>query len=309
MPSVLSCAYDVSTANAEFDQHNLGRYEIGFIVTTDGLMGPQSVANGALLSSPHPLPSLWSTYSYQGDVDNFSWARGYTVRRDPDSRKLYYVQVKYLPLEPGEGSQTESEDPVESEPNPLDRAPVVWWDREVTTELVTRDIDGKTIRNKCEDYYPEEDEIEKPKGILVVEKNVATLGEVVSLSRTFDNAVNGSPWSIGGVSVPSRAAKCNQVSSSAPCTEAGYTYFRVVFRFSFAEDGKTWDLLKSELGRFHWTKTAGGSYEMFKNRRAVTDAKKIVGLADDGTRLDDGQPLTITAWRVRREANFNTLPF
>ena len=307
MPSVTSCAYDRETAEASVDEVNMGSYRIGFIVTTDGLMGPQSVANGALLSSPHPLPSLWSTYSYQGDTDNYSWARKYTVRRDPKSVKLYYITVEYLPNEPGDGSQTVGGDPIRSEPNPVLRAPVIWWDREVVTVHVTKDIDGKSIRNKCEDYYADDIEIEKTKSVLVAEWNVATLGEVYALTTTYENAVNVSPWSVGGGTVPARAALCREVSGSPPQTEQNHTFFHVTMRIVLAEEGQTWDVSMAECGQFHWTKT-DGSYDEFGGHRRVTDAQKIVALDSDGTRLADGADMVFTDWRVRREVNFNDLP-
>lgn len=308
MPSVTSCAYDYKVRSASFDEHNLGSYEIGYIVETSGLMGPQSVANGALLGSPHALPSLWSTYSYNGDTDNYSWARDYNVTPDPKSTKLYYITVQYRPNEPGEGSSSSGGDPINAEPDPLAREPVIWWDREVQTKVALRDQSNAEIVNPCQDYYPEDIELEVPKGILVVEINVETAGDVALLSRTFDCAVNASSWTFGGEAFPARTVCCREVSSGPAITEAGYVFYHVVFRFAFAEDGYTWDEGKLECGQFHWSKTSG-SYDMFAGFREVTDAQKIVALDTDGTRLPDGDPYVFKYWRVRREVNFNGLPF
>lgn len=319
MATVQSCAYDVTTASASFDEHNLGTYEIGFIVTTDGSMGPQSVANGALTSSPHPLPSLWSTYSYQGDTDNYSWARDYKVTRDKDSRKLYYITVTYRPVEPGEGSKESGSDPVAKEPNPVNRETVVWWDREVYTQIAIRDKGGTAILNKCQDYYQEPREIEHTRGVLVVEKNVATLAQAITLSRTYDGTVNSTVWGgvsgsfLGTTTIPARAALCREVSCSPPITEAGYVYYHLVFRFALKDLGDTWDERFLESGQFHWTKKANGTYDLIGTppnvQRAVTDAKMIVRLAEDGTRLPYDQASIYTDWRVRREVDFNQLPF
>ena len=311
MPSVTSCAYDRETAEASVDEVNMGSYRIGFIVTTDGLMGPQSVANGALLASPHPLPSLWSTYSYQGDTDNYSWARKYTVRRDPKSVKLYYITVEYLPNEPGDGSQSVGGNPINSVTNPVNRSAVMWWDREVYTMAALRDKDGKAIVNKCQDYYPEDIELEYTRGVLVVEKNYSTLGQVIELSQQYDGAVNSSSWTIqggppNGSIIQPRCALCREISSGAPQTEQGYTFFHVVFRFALRAG--TWDEPKVECGQFHWSKT-GSEYDEFAGHRKVTDAKKIVPLNTDGTRLADGADFITTSWRIRREVDFNTLGF
>lgn len=314
MATVQSCSYDVNTATASFDEQNLGTYEIGYIVTTDGSMGPQSVANGALSSSPHALPSLWATYSYQGDTDAYSWARDYKVTRDKDSRKLYYITVTYRPAGPGEGSKTAGEDPVAKEAVPTDREAVVWWDREVYTVTATKDKDGKAIRTKTNDYYDDQLEIEKTRGVLVVEKNVATLADAIFYSRKYDGAVNSSTWGgtsssiLGTSTIPARAALCREVSCSPPITEAGYVFFKLIFRIALKDLGDTWDEQLPEAGQFHWTKTSG-QYDMFAGERKVTDAKMSVALAADGTRLPIDQPLLFTAWKVRREVDFNQLPF
>lgn len=308
MPSVTSCNYDRSTAEAVGDENNMGTYTIGFLVQTDGLMGPQSVYNAALVASPVALPSRWSTYSYQGDVDNYSWAREVRVTRDPNSFKIYRITITYKPAEPGAGSQDSGGDPINAEPNPLLREPIVWWDREVNTRIIYKDKDGKAIRNKCEDYYQTDIEIEEPKGILVVEFNVGTLAEVYDLKRIFDGAVNQQSWSFGGRQVAQRAVLCREVSASPPQTEqAGYVYFHVTMRLAFAPDGKNWDHEMPEYGEFYWKKENNEYVMLAGHRQVFTDEGKIVPLDSDGTRLDDGEDIVFTSWRIRREVDFSLL--
>jgi len=314
MPTVQSCSYDRSTADAKVDEVNMGTYTIGYIVITDGLMGPQSVANGALAVGPNPLPSLWSTYSYQTDSDSASWAREYDVRRDPNSVKLYYIAVTYRPVAPGDGSATSGGAPVRSESNPMAREPVVWLDREVYTAPELVDKDGKTILNKCFDYYPEDIEHEHTRGVLVVEVNVESIAQVAYYSRMYDSAVNASTWQTLGTSFPARTVLCREVSAGPPITEQGVSYFKLVFRFALKHTGSTWDERKTEIGQFHWTKTgAGTDYDRIiiggTSYRKLTDAMTYVALNDDGTRREYDQPLVNTLWRVRREVDFNQLPF
>lgn len=317
MPSVLSSKYDYNGCTASGDEFNMGTYRVRFIITTDGLLGPKAVLSGALAlsaGSNDVPPNLWATYAFQGDVDIYSYAREFTIEKDSRSNKLYYITATYLPCPPGEGPRLSiANTPVNSVTNPVGRAPIVWWDREVFSLPVMFDKDGKKVVNKCKDYYPEDDEIESSRGVLVIEQNVATLDEVIFYSRTFDQRVNASAWSVVGSNyvVPARCALVREVSSGPMQTEQGYNYFHVVFRFSLNFD--TWDLKKAEYGQFHYTKTAGGSYETVTTgnvtRLAFTDAQALVKLDEDGTRRDDSQPAIITSWKVRKEADFGELPF
>lgn len=317
MPSVLSCKYDSSGCSGDGDEFNMGTYRVRYIVTTDGVLGPKNVLAGALALSAATNdvpPDLWDTYSFAGETDIYSYAREFHIEKHPGSDALYYLDAVYLPCPPGEGPRLAvSNTPVNSVTNPANRSPIVWWDREVFSQLARYDITGKEIVNKCGDYYPNDDEIEATRGVLVIEKNVATLDEVITYSNTFDQHVNRDPWVITGTnySVPARCALVREVSSGPMQTEQGYNYFHVVFRFSLKFD--TWDLKKAEYGQFHYTKTIGGSYETITtgnvSRRAFTDAKALVKLEEDGTRREDTQPAIFTSWKVRPEANFGQLPF
>ena len=311
MPTVQSCSRMRGSITADADEVNMGTYSIRYLVITDGEMGPQSVANGALSASPHALPAMWSKWNYGGDTDNYSFARKYKVECDPDSVLKYYVTVTWAPLDPGDGSQSVGGNPINSVTNPVNRSAVMWWDREVYTMAALRDKDGKAIVNKCQDYYPEDIELEYTRGVLVVEKNYSTLGQVIALSQQYDGAVNSSSWTIqggppNGSIIQPRCALCREISSGAPQTEQGYTFFHVVFRFALRAG--TWDEPKIECGQFHWSKT-GSEYDEFAGHRKVTDAKKIVPLNTDGTRLADGADFITTSWRIRREVDFNTLGF
>lgn len=303
MPSVTECVLDRVTASASSDEVGMGIYTLKYWVTTDGAMGPKSVVNGAMVASPHPVPTLWMTYSYLGDTDDYSFARDYEIER-AGSIYRYAVTVTYRPPDSGDGALGGV--PVRSEPNPIDRAAVIWWDREVNTKLILKDREGKAILNKIGDYYPTDIEIEDPRGILVVEFNVATLGEVYSLKREFDGAVNDEEVLIDGETVQARAVLCREVSSSPPITEQGYTYLHVVMRFAFAEEGGTWDYPQAEVGEYYWTKT-GSDYDMLNGHRRVSSVGKIICLDEDGTRLEDDEPAVFTNWRIRREVDFTQI--
>lgn len=315
MATVQSCALLRGGATASTDEVAVNHYQLRYIVTTNGSMAPADVAAGALSASPHPLPSLWSSYSYEGDTDAYSYARGYSVECDRDSTKIYYVIVSYRPLEPGDGvTDSAAADPINAQVNPLIRPPVFWWDREVYTQMHYRDNAGNMIRTKAFGYYEHDVELERTRGVLVAEMNLQTLAQVIDVSQKYDGAVNKTAWTVGGITIPARGALCREISSGPPVTEAGYRYYHVVFRFAMAGkfangSQKTWDHEFPEYGRYYWKKVAG-EYERdsngFRKRFKVDDP---VPLNDDGTERDPELPVLYTAWRVRPEEDFNLLPW
>jgi hypothetical protein len=306
--AVVSCTLmrEVS-GDAQADEMNRGRYQLRYQIVTNSLMGPNAVANAALLAAPHPLPSLWSTYSYQGSTDSLSYARSYDVKHDPKSNSLWYITVQYEPPEPGEWPISGGA-PIKSEPVPWNRDPVLWWDREVYTSIENHDKDDKAIVNKCSVFYEDIIELDKPRGVLVIEFNVQTLAEVIAYTREFDQAVNSVTWTAMGT--PPRMALCREVASGPPQAEHGYSFFHLAFRIVFSDDGATWDYRMPEMGEFHWKKNTVGEYILDEgNRQRFRPAGGgLVALAADGTRLDDGQDIIFTEWRIRREVDFNQLP-
>lgn len=319
MASVVSSRYDRSGCKGSSDELSMGTYEVRYIIHTDGPLGPKAVYAGAqALSAPNNAPpALWTTYAYETDTDSYSWARAIEVERDPNSEKTYYLTVRYLPALPGEGPRLALGAPINSVVNPVARDPVIWWDREVFTTIALYDKDGKAIVNKCQDYYPDDIDIEFSRGVLVVEKNVASMNDVMYYQNEYDGAVNSTSWAVPGTSPPvtlqPRRALCREVSAGPPETEQGYFYFHLLFRFAIKPAGKTWDERKPEYGQFHWTKDSFGNYETLNQgnqiHRAFTDAKALVPLNEDGTRRPHDQPTLVTEWRVRREVDFNQLPF
>ena len=313
--AVTACHYDRRICKGQSDEDGLGIYTLGWIADTNSTMGPNAVLQGCQLISGggnNAVPTRWATYSYQGDSDALSYARDFSAEVDSQNLNLWYITVTYRPPGSGEGSQTPGGSPINSVANPVARAPVMWWDREVFTYEALYDKDGKAIVNKCQDYYPEPVELESTRGILVVEKNYATLSEVRALSEKYDNAVNSLAWYISGSQfAAARQALCRDVSSGPPQTESGYVYFPASLRFCLQPADKTWDVKKAEYGQFHWTKKSDGSYDTLTQglvtHRSLTNAGSLVKLNDDGTRRPHDQETVWTDWRVRREVNFNDI--
>ncbi len=311
--SIISCELDRSTpklSTLKTDRVNgtAGTYTLKYNIMMASVAGPINVLTAALAGSPHPVPSLWATYSYGGDTDSKSYAKSFQVDRDPKHNARYYVTVEYEPLEPGEAIESTGA-PVNAEPNPLLRKPVFWWDRTVHSDLDIHDHSGVVIRNAANDLYQELVEHDRTKGVLVAEFNVATTGDFIDLQRTYENHVNAGSWTIRGRALPARTVLCREVACSPAKVETTFIYFRVSMRFAFTESGFTWDVNRAEMGQAYYTKDSGGAYVMDGDNRKRTDVGSVVPLNLDGTRRDDGEPVLITSWRVKSEADYGALPF
>ena len=327
MANVTSCTID-RAVSATVDSVNIGTYTLRFNVETDGAMGPQEVANECLSASPHPIPAMWATWDYLDDSDALSYAQEYQIERDPQVLRRYYITVKYKPADPSnvagdDGTTATIGDPILATTNPLSRPPVIWWDRETYTRKVYKTVTGDAIVNAC--YAPFEDchEEEETRGVMVVEFNVATLAEVIELSSTFERAVNHPVWNKWGRNFPSRTVICREMSSGPPIKENptgsfNGVYYRMVGRFAFADydpakGWDTWDASYIQNGSTYWKlNEGGGSYvadEAGIPKRFPTVNGEPVLLKEDGTRLPQGETPVTKRFRVKREVDFNSLPF
>lgn len=332
---------DRGCGTAEVDELNIGTYTLTYLVELDGSTapvppaGPKVVANAATLMSPHPLPTMWAPYNHPATAaedDVLSRARNYNIQADPKGDTLWYITVTFRPPDPGEAFVGDGQTPINSVAVPVNRSPVYWWDREVFNQIYNSDREGKCIRTKAESLYPDVVELERARSVLVIEFNVKSMAEVAYYTNAFDGAVNVSPWTVQGITAPPRFALCREVSAGPPISEvvAGspYTYFHLTFRFVFAGDsfssagpppnpnqpitltGNNWDHRMAELDDVYWKKSDSTTYIMDpdgKRQRFVVEGQ--VALELDGTRRADGLDVLFTAWRIRREVDFNHLPF
>lgn len=304
MPTVQSCTLQRVQPNTTLDEKNRGHYTLKYDVVTDGLMGHGAITDGALTSSPHALPSWGQTYSYQGDTDATAFAQSYEIESVPEIQTRFVITVHFDPIE-GDVNQFD--------PNPSERPAIAWADKETFTRFIEKDHSGISIRNKCSRPYPTQFEEEDTHGVVVVEFNVLTLGEVISYMRYLRRAVNSTAWTFLGTTHPPRTVLARDVSSGPPTTDGIYTYYRVSIRFVFAEEGYNWDQVFLEEGyQYFKSDGAGGFVEDADGNKELFPSggePEPVRLAEDGTKLPDAAPDVYTQWRVKREVNFNALPF
>lgn len=317
--AVTSCTLTRQQQPTSFDELNLGRYSLKYEVVTDGVMGHRNLGTAAQASSPHALPLWGDSYSYQGDVDDIAFAQNFQIESREGHQNRYYITVNYSPLETGDSGQFA--------PNPMNRPIIVWADREVYTRIIeqathgnNRDANATAIVNLAGTLYDILPEHEVARGVLVVEKNVATLLEVLQYQRFLWNAVNSITWQFQGVLFPPRTVLAREVAAGPPITEANFTYYHLVFRFALAagdttlnaSGGQDWDDQILERGYQWYKKNAAGDFLRDGNGRKIRFPEKIgspepENLAEDGTLLPDGQLGIFTKWRIRREVDFNLL--
>lgn len=304
MPSVQSCTLQRVQPNTTLDEKNRGHYTLKYDVVTDGIMGHGAVTDGALTSSPHALPSWGQTYSYQGDTDATAFAQRYEIESVPEVQSRYVITVNFDPIE-GDVNQFD--------PNPTERPAIVWADKETFTQFIYKDAEDKAILNKCGRPYIDGYEEEDTHGVIVVEFNVLTLAEVIQYQRFLRRATNSTDWTFLGVTIPARTAIARDVSSGQPITEGAYTYYRLSIRFVFADDGEKWDKKFLEQGVQYFTKNGAGAFVLDadgnKKLSPPGGEPEPVRLDAEGLKLADGADDVFTDWRIRREVNFNTLPF
>lgn len=340
---------DQLCGNAEVDELNIGNYTLTYQVDLDdatvagGVIGPKQLANLATGLSPHALPAMWVPYDHPAaraaggifsveEADPLSRARSYSIQADPKTDNRWFITVQFRPPDPGEVSVDNGITPIKSVASPVAREPVYWWDREVFNQIVNHDREGKAVVTKAGSLYPDVIEFERARSVLVIEFNVKSMAEVAYYTNAFDGAVNKEPWSVQGINAPERFALCREVSAGPPISEvvnsAPYTYFHLTFRFVFAGSsfsgagappnpsqpvlltGNNWDHRMAEIDDVYWKKSDSQTYILDaegKRQRFVTEGQ--VRLNEDGTRRDDTQDAIFTAWRIRREVDFNHLPF
>lgn len=311
--SIISCNYDrttpdLGTFKVEKGNGQVGSYKLRYNIMMAGISGPMNVWTQAQTGSPDPAPKMWDTYSFQGDTDAHSFCKSVAVDRDPKHNYRYYLTATFEPCEPGEIPDGGGS-PIMSVVNPVLRKPVYWWDREIASRVEAVDQSGRAIRNAANNLYEELVEHERARGLLVVQWNLSTIDELVDLSREYDQAVNSHSWSWKERVFPDRTVMVRSICGGTCKTEGAYTYYPVSMRLAFADVGQTWDVWKPEMGQTHFVRDGTGAYVSTGFFRQRVDAGSIVPLNPDGTRREDGAEPVVTPWRVRREADFSSLPF
>lgn len=181
-------------------------------------------ALGIEFQSPHP-------------TNGFFTARKLDIKQETASPTAWRVTVTY------------STEPLEEEvaENPLNRAPVITGDSEMAEIFTTKDKDGKPVLNSAGDCL-EPQEVDDPRGMIVIERNFPSVPEFVS---TYINKVNSASFSVPGISIPfePRTVKFQRFRFGAQQTQNEVQFVPVTVELSVKPD--TWDVDRLDEG-FHY---------------------------------------------------------
>jgi hypothetical protein len=309
---MISCKLDRTTNNLctlKVDQANgqAGSYSLGYIIEMQSACGPLEVLLRAQAGTfPDQVPALWSTYSFSGDTDTHSYCKSLSVSRDPKATRYYYVTASFEPAAPGEIPEAGAA-PVKATVNPVNRKPVFWWDRNVSSNIEPLNSTGYAQTSYAGTPYEDLTEQDRAKALLVAEFNVATLAQTIDLTRNYDHSTNAQAWTLKGTAYAARSAHIKEVCASPLQSEGSYSFYKISMRFAFADAGKTWDVPKVEMSYHYYTKTSGVyDVDAYGYRKRI-QSDSLVPINADGTRRDDAQPILVTQNRVIREVDFNQL--
>ena len=265
------------------------------------------------------MPAKYSTFSYQGDADAYSYQLRASIKSlyKRDSNYHWLITAYYSPLDE---SRTTFKNPDDFQANPLLRPTSWWWDREVYTENLTKDKDGKPLLNTANQPFDETIEQEATRGVLVAEKNVATLNQVIATNYTFENSVNQTTWNYSNAqtgdsfSAPPRSVLCREASSGQVIVEGAYRYYRLTMRFAIqqaatASDplGGTWDrfLLNTGFKAKDPNNLNAPAQPVLRKGKQVSEP---VLLKQDGSDAeDDINEVHYVRARTRPEVDYNAL--
>lgn len=295
--SVIRCALAEEPPRLSEDKRFRSTIPVMWNVETDDPTdGPIAVKAGAEVTSPDPLPPLWTTYSYHGESDTsiFLKRREVQPRHGAQGRTMWRVIGHYEPLEP-------QEQPDDSNPDPFLR-PVKYRLEHVTyTEVVDVDKDDKPIVNSAGQEFDEPLEQEKSRMVLVADQIVPDLQTIINHNLTWAGKVNSTPYRGGGP----RMWFVHTIGSSDLLSESGVDYYVATWRLELNFD--TWDRKVLNRGFKHYDNAADKKLVIAKDKDGLPVNEPIL-LATDGTRLGDGIDGNFLSFRVKDEVSFAGFP-
>ena len=256
-------------------------------------------------SLTNPVPDLWTTYAVGNDVDNgvYLQSKSAALEFDPELSKTTWLVtgVWRAPL-PGKDPEQDNQ------PNPLNRAARYHMEFANYTKVVEKDIFGKAPVNAAKKGFDPAMEHDDSRPVLVVVRNEWPLAAIIARSIQYKNAVNTDTF----YGATKRQAKMESIISSDLLIENEVRFYSVVYRIQFND--KTWDFEPVNQG-YSYFETAGDDNVIeameldSSGNKTATPVSEPVGLAHDGTRLDDNVPKIYveTPFRIYPEQAFGPL--
>lgn len=153
-----------------------------YLITTDEATDPLDVYAGAVTATPDPLPQLYSVLplGYVTSV-KISHQKRHNWRR-------YIARVSIGKVGGGDTGGTP-----DTMTAPLNRAPVMWIERESESVAITKDRNGVAITNSAGQPFDEPIFRDRPITTFVVRRYYDSLVAIDKLNAYYDETVNSDP--------------------------------------------------------------------------------------------------------------------
>lgn len=262
-------------------------HKLRYQVWTDGPMWGPAVIIGAYTATPDPLPTLYQQW-VPGGLSTGAYVLSIAYSADDDNHNRWLMDVELGKLPPGKSA-------ADAVQNPLNRPPryrIEYMEEQIVIE---KDREGKPITNSVGD--PPDTALEDVDAypVLVVDKNFATLQEIVDLGNQYHRSVNSD--SFYGASA--RKVRFMPLQASDIQNENGIEFYTATMRFAF--NPRTWD--REYLNRgWRYRKAAGGPLQLAMDDKTNLPVTSPVKLKLDGTLAADGQETYITRQTLEPKA-------
>lgn len=119
--------------------------------------------------------------------------------------------------------------------NPLNDEILLQWTSEIYQEPVFTDVDGNAILNSAGDYFIDPAQMRDSAHLIV--KIMANVNAVPSWVLSYQNAVNNSAITIGGLSIAERLAKVQSINISSVKRRNAFLYYEFEYEVHLHRDG------------------------------------------------------------------------
>lgn len=215
---------------------------------------------------------------FHGDAhpsDLGAFAKEFTLTREPDNRKVWYVEVLY--------DSTVDEQKEKKDPDPLNRAAQVSWESTQTQKFIWQDINGDPIKTKAGEYFVDTPTIDEVRWVLTIEKNVSAPVDLTWL-LTYPNKLNSAAVTVDGVSFNAKTLKCQGVTISKNVIENNISHRKLKVVLHYNPDGWALEILHRGYVHVNPLYPAEGEPEIVPIKLPLVDKDGLLLSHNDATR-------------------------
>lgn len=221
------------------DVEGFREYPIDYVVKVDDLADDDVIVRSAD-DGTTAIPDFNTTYAYGNSTDATAFLKEKRANRTSEGSLTWIVECLYT---------TATSVPLIID-TPLAQPPEIEWDAIEFREQITRDLDGKLLKNSAGDLLVHEDDVGY--GVYRVTRNESAFSIPVALA--YKNALNSDTFK----GAPPGFAKMKPIRSRQ-LFASGITYFRTTYEIHFNDQG--WDPPLFDTGLVLNIQKSGGGFE------------------------------------------------